>query len=53
MITDGTPKAYRVKWRGASYSKLMILPELMIGRQFPDLMAIFGSIDVILPEVDR
>lgn len=53
MITDGTPKAYRVKWRGASYSNLMILPELMIGRQFPDLMAIFGSIDVILPEVDR
>ena len=53
MITDGTPKAYRVKWRGASYSNLMVLPELMIGRQFPDLMAVFGSIDVILPEVDR
>ncbi len=53
MITDGTPKAYRVKWRGASFSNLSILPELMNGRLFPDLMAIFGSIDVILPEVDR
>lgn len=53
MITDGTPKAYRVKWRGASFSNLSVLPELMNGRLFPDLMAIFGSIDVILPEVDR
>jgi NADH dehydrogenase I D subunit len=53
IITDGTPKAYRVKWRGASYSNLSILPEMMKGRLFPDLMAIFGSIDVILPEVDR
>lgn len=53
VITDGTPKAYRVKWRGASYSNLSILPELMKGRLFPDLMAIFGSLDVILPEVDR
>lgn len=53
MITDGTPKAYRVKWRGASFSNLTILPELMHGRLFPDLMAVFGSLDVILPEVDR
>jgi len=53
MISDGTPKAYRVKWRGASFSNLSVLPELMIGNLYPDLMAVFGSLDVILPEVDR
>jgi NADH:ubiquinone oxidoreductase subunit D len=53
LISDGTPKAYRVKWRGASFSNLSVLPELMIGNLYPDLMAIFGSLDVILPEVDR
>ncbi len=53
MVTDGTPKAYRVKWRGASFSNLSVLPELMIGNLYPDLMAVFGSLDVILPEVDR
>lgn len=53
LISDGTPKAYRVKWRGASFSNLTILPSMMIGNLFPDLMAIFGSLDVILPEVDR
>lgn len=53
MISDGTPKAYRVKWRGASFSNLSVLPALMRGHLYPDLMAIFGSLDVILPEVDR
>lgn len=53
LLSDGTPKAYRIKWRGASFSNLSALPELMIGNLYPDLMAIFGSLDVILPEVDR
>jgi NAD(P)H-quinone oxidoreductase subunit H len=53
MITDGTPKAYRIKWRGASFSNLSALPELMKGHMYSDLMAIFGSLDVIMPEVDR
>ena len=53
MVSDGTPKPARVKWRGASFSNLAALPELMINHMIPDLMAIFGSLDVILPEVDR
>jgi NAD(P)H-quinone oxidoreductase subunit H len=53
VVTDGTPKAYRVKWRGASYSNLSCLPALMKGHMYSDLMAIFGSLDVIMPEVDR
>lgn len=53
VISDGGPKAYRVKWRGASFSNLSVLPGLMKGHLFSDLMAIFGSLDIILPEVDR
>lgn len=53
IVSDGTPKAYRVKWRGASFSNLSALPELMRGNMYSDLMAIFGSLDVIMPEVDR
>lgn len=53
ITSDGTPKAYRVKWRGASFSNLSVLPELMKAHLYSDLMAIFGSLDVILPEVDR
>lgn len=53
LVSDGSPKAYRIKWRGASFSNLAVLPEMMIGNLYPDLMAIFGSLDVIMPEVDR
>lgn len=53
IVTDGKPKPLRVKWRGASFSNLSCLPALMKGHMYSDLMAIFGSLDVIMPEVDR
>jgi NADH:ubiquinone oxidoreductase subunit D len=53
LITDGTPKPFRVRWRGASFSNLSCLAPLMKGHLYSDLMAIFGSLDVIMPEVDR
>lgn len=51
--SDGSTGPYRVKWRTGSYYSVQILPELLIDSMYPDLMAIFGSLDVILPEVDR
>lgn len=51
--SDGSGKPYRVKWRTGSYYAVQILPKLLEGTFYPDLMAIFGSLDVILPEVDR
>lgn len=51
--SDGTGKPYRVKWRTGSYYAVQILPKLLENSMYPDLMAIFGSLDVILPEVDR
>lgn len=53
VVSDGTTKPYRVKWRTPSFSAVQILPELVKGRIYSDLMAIFGSLDVVLPEVDR
>lgn len=51
--SDGTNTPYRVKWRTGSYYAVQVLPELLEGSIYPDLMAIFGSLDVILPEVDK
>ena len=51
--SDGTGKPFRVKWRTGSYYAVQILPKLLENAFYPDLMAIFGSLDVILPEVDR
>jgi len=51
--SDGSGQPYRVKWRTGSYYAVQILPHLLENAFYPDLMAIFGSLDVILPEVDR
>jgi len=53
LKSDGTNMPYRVKWRTGSYYAVQILPKLLEDNLYPDLMAIFGSLDVILPEVDR
>lgn len=51
--SDGSGKPYRVKWRTGSYYAVQILPKVLIDSMYPDLMAVFGSLDVILPEVDK
>jgi len=53
VISNGSDKAYRFKWRNPSFSNLSVLPVLLKGRPIADIMAIFGSIDVIIPDVDR
>jgi NADH-quinone oxidoreductase subunit D len=53
VISNGSDKAVRFKWRNPSFSNLSVLPTLLQGRPIADIMAIFGSIDVIIPDVDR
>ena len=53
IISDGTTKPYRVKIRTASFSHVQLLRYLSLGWKIADLVAIFGSLDIILPEVDR
>ncbi len=53
IISDGTVKPVRVKFRGSSYNHLQVLPEIGTDCLIADLVAIFATLDVILPEVDR
>jgi NADH-quinone oxidoreductase subunit D len=53
IVADGGPKAYRMKWRGASFSNLAILPHILIGTKVADVVAIMGSVDPVFGEVDR
>jgi len=53
MIADGSPKPYRMKWRGASFSNLSVLPHIVPGHKVADVVAIMGSIDPVFGEVDR
>ena len=50
---DGTPKPARVHFRTPSYVNLASLPFLAKGTFIADLVAIIGSIDIVLGEIDR
>jgi NADH-quinone oxidoreductase subunit D len=53
IVSDGGPKPYRLKWRGASFTNLAILPHIIPGHKVADVVAIMGSVDPVFGEVDR
>jgi NADH-quinone oxidoreductase subunit D len=53
IVSDGTPRPYRVKNRAPSFINLQALPRLAEGRLLSDLIALIGTIDIVLADVDR
>ncbi|HZT72056.1 MAG TPA: NADH dehydrogenase (quinone) subunit D [Terriglobales bacterium] len=53
VVADGTTKPYRCHMRAASFCNLQALPKMIEGRLIADVVAIIGSIDIVLGDVDR
>jgi NADH-quinone oxidoreductase subunit D len=53
MKADGTPKPSRVHFRGPSFINLSALPVMSEGEMVADVVAIIGSLDIVLGEIDR
>ena len=53
LVSDGTNRPYRCKVRAPSFSNLSALPHMAMGEMLPDLVAVIGSIDIVLGDVDR
>ncbi len=53
FISDGSEYPWRAKMRGPSFVNLQLLPELLRGHKMSDTVAIMGSFDLVLGEVDR
>jgi NADH-quinone oxidoreductase subunit D len=53
IVSDGSPKPYRVKVRAPSFVNLQALSEISEGGLVADLIACIGTIDIVLGEVDR
>ena len=49
----GEDKPYRLKWRTGSYYAVNLLRKILVGEYLNDAIAIAGSLDIILPEVDK
>ncbi|MBU2505339.1 MAG: NADH-quinone oxidoreductase subunit D [Bacteroidetes bacterium] len=53
IISDGSVNPFRVKVRAPSFVNLSIINELSRGHLVADIVAILGSIDIVLGEIDR
>lgn len=53
VVSDGTEKPYRARFRTGSFTAMTIIEHLSPGLMIADLVALIGSLDVIAPEIDR
>ena len=53
MVSDGGNRPWRCKVRGPAFSNLSALSDMVQGELVADVVAVVGSIDIILGDVDR
>lgn len=53
LVSDGSPQPYKIKLRTPSFANLSSLPVMSQGCFVADMISILGSIDIVMPEVDR
>jgi NADH-quinone oxidoreductase subunit B/C/D len=53
VVSDGLGYAYRVRIRGPGFANIQAMPLMAVGETIADLIAIIGSMDYILPDIDR
>jgi NADH-quinone oxidoreductase subunit D len=53
LVSDDSPRPYRMHVRAASFANLEALPKMVQGQLLSDVVAAIGSIDIVLGEVDR
>lgn len=53
LISDGTSNPYRCKIRTPAYHHMQVMPRMVQGHYFADLVTVLGSIDIVFGDVDR
>lgn len=53
VVGDGSPRPYRCKIRSPIFVTLSALPSMLIGHKLADVVAVTGSIDVCVGEIDK
>jgi NADH-quinone oxidoreductase subunit B/C/D len=53
VVSDGLNMAYRMRIRAPGFANLQVMPLMALGGSISDLVSIIGSIDYIMPDIDR
>jgi NADH-quinone oxidoreductase subunit D len=53
LVSDGSPRPYRMKVRSPAFCNLQLLGKLSVGHTVSDLVVVLGSLDPVFGEVDR
>ena len=53
IVSDGTNRPFRVKLRAPSFYACQSVPQMIIGGMIADVIAVIGSTDVVMGDVDR
>ena len=53
LVSDGSPRPYRMKVRSPAFCNLALMPKLAVGHTLADLVIVLGSLDPVFGEVDR
>jgi len=53
LVSDGSPKPYRMRIRPPSFLNLQALPQMCEGSLIADVVAVIGTLDIVLGEIDR
>jgi NADH-quinone oxidoreductase subunit D len=53
VVGDGTPNAYRARFRTGSFNAMGLIREKSRGLMVADLVALIASLDIVAPEIDR
>ena len=53
LVSDGSARPYRVHYRAPSFVNLQALSRMVEGRLVADVVAVIGSLDIVLGEIDR
>ena len=53
IVSDGNKTPYRIKFRSPNFSNLFVMNGLVAGHKIADLIAISGSLDLVIPDIDR
>lgn len=53
LVSDGKDIPYRVKLRTPSFANLTLFEEASAGMMLPDAVALLGSLDLVIPDIDR